>query len=109
MGYGRLLGECADCTPCRNTGLVFVKSEWVGRVGEFLPIHFGSDDDYCWRLAIHGHACVYRSGMVFTHHHVTTGAQRVIVQAQEHHALALEQAATYTLPGKAGPRFAGPW
>lgn len=108
MGYGQLLGECSDCTPCRNTGLIFVKSEWVGRIGEFLPIHFGADDDYCWRAAVHGHPCVYRSGMVFTHHHVVTGSMRVIGQAQEHHAVALAHAATLTLPGKAAAALRGP-
>ena len=106
MGYGQLLSECADCTPCRNTGVIFVKQDWP--LGRFLAIHFGADDDYCWRAAIHGHACVYRSGMVFTHHHETTGAMRVIGQAHEHHAVALEHAATLTLPGKAAAALRGP-
>ena len=89
-------------------GLIFTKQDWIDEIGEFLPIHFGVDDDWTWRAAIHGHRCVYRSAMAFTHHHITIGSSGVINAAREHHALALERAATYTLPGSDIAALKGP-
>jgi hypothetical protein len=98
MGFGMLLPECADWTPCRNAGLVFVKQEWYSGVGEFLPIHFAADDDWCWRAALHGHPLRYRERVRFTHHHETLGSQRVRDNAQSDIQACVSHMATLKVP-----------
>lgn len=101
MGFGQLLGEAPDCTPCRNTGIIFMRREWWDEVGPLLPIHYGVDDDWCWRAACHGHTVLYRSGMVFTHHHDPTATLHVRQAAAEHHQVVLDHATHVELPGSA--------
>lgn len=100
MGFGQLLGEAPDCTPCRNAGIIFIRREWWAVIGPFLPIHYGCDDDWNWRAALHGHPLLYRSGMRFTHHHERAATFHVRDAAAEHHEAVLEHARTLKLPGK---------
>jgi len=70
MGMGALMGECPDGTPCRAAGLLAVRRDvWVA-VGEFLPIHYYSDDEWCWRALVReGVVCEVVRGFAFTHGH----------------------------------------
>ncbi len=103
MGFGMLLPECADRTPCRNTGVFFVHPDWVGEIGAFLPIHYAADDDYSWRCALAGHQLLYRAGMRFTHHHERAATQHVRDQAQDHMRMMLDHAATMQLSERLVP------
>ncbi len=103
LGFGILLPECADKTPCRNAGVLFVRPEWYEQAGEFLPIHYSCDDDYSWRLALAGHTLLYRSGMRFTHHHERAATQHVRDAANEHRRMFMEHAATLRLPERLVP------
>ncbi len=103
MGFGILLPECADKTPCRNAGVLFMRPEWYEQTGGFLPIHYSCDDDYTWRLALHGHTMLYRSGMRFTHHHERAATQHVRDAVHEHRRMFMEHAATLTLPERLVP------
>ena len=78
MGFGVLLPEAEDCTPCRNTGLIFMRREWWDEVGAIGDQHYAIDDLWCWKAALHGHHVIYRSGMVFTHRHVEDAATQHI-------------------------------
>lgn len=98
LGFGQHLPECADKTPCRNAGIIFVKPAWYEEVGPFLPIHYAADDDWNWRAALHGYQMIYRSGMVFTHHHDRSATQGVRQAAQQHIDAFIRHAAQLRLP-----------
>ncbi len=103
MGFGVLLPEAPDRTPCRNTGVFFVRPEWYELVGAFLPIHYSCDDDWSWRAALHDIRVLYRSGMRFTHHHEQRGALQIRRDATRHHEAMVTHAATLTLPERLVP------
>lgn len=70
MGMGALMPECADGTPCRAAGLFVVARDTFDEVGPFLPIHYYSDDEWCWRaLVTAGVRCRVATGWAFTHGH----------------------------------------
>lgn len=98
LGFGQHLPECLDKTPCRNSGIIFIKPEWYLEVGPFLPIHYACDDDYNHRLILHGYQLLYRSGMVFTHHHERSATQHVRSAAQSHIDAFIKHAATLQMP-----------
>lgn len=103
MGFGMLLPECADRTPCRNAGVFFLRPEWVTEIGAFLPIHYAADDDYSWRAALCGYQLLYREAMWFTHHHERAATQHVRDAAQAHMQAMLQHAAVLTLPERLVP------
>ena len=103
MGFGHLLPECADRTPCRSTGMFFVKPEWYDEVGSFLPSHYSVDDDWAWRASLHDLRCLYRDGMRFTHHHEQRGTLGVRSMVEQHHALFMQSAASQVLPERLVP------
>lgn len=70
MGMGALLPECPTGTPCRAAGLLAVSRPVWTRVGPFLPIHYYSDDEWCWRaLLVAGRRCEVVREFAFTHGH----------------------------------------
>ncbi len=103
MGFGMLLPEAPDRTPCRNTGVFFINPAWYEEVGEFLPIHYSCDDDWSWRAALSGHVLLYRAGMRFTHHHERAATQHVRDAAHAHAQAFLNHAATLQLAEKLVP------
>lgn len=103
MGFGQLLPDCPDKTPCRNTGILFMKPEWFAEVGDFLPHHYAVDDDWNWRAFLAGYQMLYRSGMVFTHHHELASTDHIRVHAQDHIKAFIANAATLQLPEKKVP------
>lgn len=107
LGFGQLLPEAPDCTPCRNAGVVFVRPEWYEQVGPFLPIHFATDDDWNYRATLHGYYLLYRSGMRFTHHHELASTHHVRAAAQQHIDQFVQHAATLRMPGKAASKLRG--
>ncbi len=103
LGFGIVLPECPDKTPCRNAGVLFMRPEWYEETGGFLPIHYSCDDDYSWRLALAGHTLLYRSGMRFTHHHEQRGTLGIRANAKQHHQAMIDHAATLQLPERLVP------
>lgn len=99
MGFGILLPEAADMTPCRNTGQIFMRREWWDEVGEMPDRHYSCDDLWCWRAALRGYQVVYRSGMVFTHHHEAAATEHVRALAQEHAKDTIRDMARERIPG----------
>jgi GT2 family glycosyltransferase len=93
MGFGRFLPEAPDWTPVRQTGLIFMRTEWWGVVGPFLPIHYAVDDDWTWRALLRGIPCAFREGYTFTHYADTVGTQGVRDKAGEHVQAFVENAA----------------
>ena len=77
MGAGALMPECATGTPCRAAGLLAVSRPVWNSVGSFLPIHYYSDDEWCWRaLNRAGRRCEVVRDFAFMHgHHQVRRAQ----------------------------------
>lgn len=77
MGAGQLMPECATGTPCRAAGLLAVSRPVWTTVGPFLPIHYYSDDEWCWRaLNRAGRRCEVVRDFAFMHgHHQVRRAQ----------------------------------
>lgn len=103
LGFGVLLPEAPDRTPCRSCGMFFVKPEWYDEVGAFLPIHYSVDDDWSWRASLYDIRCLYRSGFRFTHHHEQRGSLGTRALAQEHAQAMTRHAASLTLPERLVP------
>ena len=103
MGLGAVMPECPDRTPCRNTGVIFCTPSMFEEVGRFLPIHYAVDDDWNWRAALAGYQVLYRSGMTFTHHNVTTNTDHVRLLAQDHIKEFIKHATTIQLREKVVP------
>lgn len=100
MGFGVLLGESADCTPCRNTGTIFMRRDWWHEVGPVADGHYAIDDLWCWKAALQGHHVLYRSGMVFTHHHEGASTAHVRELALTHNLAALDEMSRVEHPAK---------
>jgi GT2 family glycosyltransferase len=103
LGFGNLLPECADRTPCRSCGLFFVNPDWISQVGAFLPTHYAVDDDWAWRASLHDIRVLYRSEMRFTHYHEQRGTLGTRAAAPEHNRAMIDHAATLTLPERLVP------
>jgi len=101
MGWGVLLTDAQDMTPCRNTGSIFMRLEWWEQVGPLAERHYSADDLWCWKAMLQGIYVVHRSGMVFTHHHSTAYTDHVRAQAQEHIRETLADMSRLRLPGSA--------
>lgn len=84
MGGGQLMPECATGTPCRAAGILAVSRSAWGAVGPFLPIHYYSDDEWCWRaLNVLGLRCEVVRDWRFTHGHHPVRRAAVQARAQE--------------------------
>ncbi len=103
MGFGVLLPDCPDRTPCRSCGVFFLKPEWVTEVGAFLPTHYAVDDDYAWRCSLNDIRILYRSDFRFTHYHEQRGTLGTRRDAQLHGQMMVNHAATLTLPERLVP------
>ncbi len=84
MGFGALLPESPDLTPCRNTGIIFARPDWYEQCGPFADRHYSVDDLFCWKASLIGVPVIYRSGMRFTHHHERAAGERIRAEAQSH-------------------------
>lgn len=100
MGFGALLPESPDCTPCRNAPIIFVNPQWWRDLGPLPPWHYSVDDFFCWKAALHGHPLIYRSGMRFTHHHERAATEHVRRLAQTHISACLAEMARIEHPAK---------
>ena len=80
MGLGGFLPACPDKTPCRSSGVPACTADLWWRVGEFLPIHYYVDDEWCWRAMGELAECEARTAYAFTHHHANP--RRVEMQAR---------------------------
>ncbi len=103
MGFGVLLPECPDRTPCRSCGVFFVNPDWVEQVGAFLPTHYAVDDDWAWRASLCDIRVLYRSGYRFTHYHEQRGTLGTRRDADLHNRMMIEHAATLQLPERLVP------
>lgn len=92
MGFGQFLKDAADWTPCRSTGVPFIRAEWWSLIGGFLPIHYHTDDDFCWRACCAGIPTVFRDGYTFTHHHDRAATGHVVAAAVVHRQVFLDHA-----------------
>jgi Glycosyl transferase family 2 len=82
MGGGMKLPNGYDWLRCRSSGvLAMERAAWL-EVGEFAPIHYYVDDDWCWRAELAGYVVVVRDGFRLTHAHQPD--RGVINAAQEH-------------------------
>jgi hypothetical protein len=70
MGGGMLMPMGLDGIACRAAGILLMPTDLFRRVGPFLPIHYYSDDEWCWRAWRHFEVEVVAChGYAFTHHH----------------------------------------
>lgn len=70
MGGGMHLPKGIDGMPCRAAGILLMEADLFRLVGPFLPIHYYSDDEWCWRAHVRQGVIVNTcEGYAFTHHH----------------------------------------
>lgn len=94
LGAGMFLPECETGTPCRSAGIPTIPRSVWERVGEFLPIHYYTDDDWFHRAACLGYRCAVHRGYAFTHHHHKDAARtRMQAASAAHRAEFLRNAA----------------
>lgn len=103
LGFGVVLPECPDRTPCRSCGVFFVNPDWVEQVGAFLPTHYAVDDDWAWRASLHDIRMLYRSGYRFTHHNAQRGGLQPHLTIAKHRNIMLQHATTLQLPERLVP------
>jgi GT2 family glycosyltransferase len=93
MGFGCLMPMGEDYAACRTAGiLLMTRTQWAA-VGEFLPIHYYSDDDWCWRWAKLGGSMRVSHRFAFTHGHHPRGRAEVQARAMRDRAAWLQAAA----------------
>ena len=69
MGGGMFLPLGQERTLCRSAGILLMfRRQWTA-VGEFLPIHYYTDDDWTWRFAKLGGTLVNDHAYAFDHLH----------------------------------------
>jgi cellulose synthase/poly-beta-1,6-N-acetylglucosamine synthase-like glycosyltransferase len=90
MGGGMKLPGGYDLMRVRTSGVLAMRRETWEDVGEFAPIHYYVDDDWCWRAELAGWWVVVRDGFRLTHAHQPD--RGVISQADAHRRVFLERA-----------------
>lgn len=69
MGGGMFLPLGEDGAACRSAGIILVEARTWRDVGEFLPIHYYTDDDWTWRFAKKGGVVTVCHAYAFDHLH----------------------------------------
>ena len=82
MGGGMKLPGGYDWMRCRSSGVLAMPRAAWDMIGEFAPIHYYVDDDWCWRAELAGWWVVVRDGFRLTHAHQPD--RGVISQSAEH-------------------------
>jgi len=77
MGAGCLLPLGRDGIECRSGGIILCSRRQFRNVGDFLPIHYYTDDDWHWRFHQQGCRTVVCHGFAFTHGHHPKGREEM--------------------------------
>lgn len=81
MGGGAFLPLGRDGVPCRSAGIILVTKDTWWAVGEFAPIHYYCDDDWCWRAHSYDIGVRVSHGFAFDHQHHPKGRSEMQARA----------------------------
>jgi hypothetical protein len=93
MGLGGLMPLGTDGVRCRTGGLLLMQRRHWEWVGEFAPIHYYVDDDWCHRAEEYDIGLQVCHGYAFTHLHHPRGRDVVQQRAMADRDVFLRRAA----------------